>query len=115
MGMRTCSMLSRARDGDTVVRRRGLVTHGLEVQRNAERRADFVLTAVTLADGAGVVVVHHELLRQLLAKLPGRAGQDFLLLSGSTAHLKGASAGCRRSTVRTSSFPFLSWPTTSSS
>ena len=34
---------------------------GLEVHADAERRADLVLTAVALADGAGLVVVHREL------------------------------------------------------
>ena len=67
----------------------GIVAHGLEVQRDAEGCADLVLAAVALADGAGVVVVHHKLLRQLLAQLPGRAGQNFFFTQRQHGTLEG--------------------------
>ena len=50
--------------------------------------ADLVLTAVALADGAGVVVVHHEVLAQLVADLHGLLAQ--LLAQGQDSALVGS-------------------------
>ena len=77
-----------------------------QVHGDAVGGADLVLAAVPLADGAGLVIVHHKVLGQHLLDLLG-GGASFLD-RGSTAHLKGARRGWRRSTVRTSSLPFLS-------
>ncbi len=43
------------------------VLYAVEVVGDAERCADLVLTAVTLADGARVVKVDHEVLGELLS------------------------------------------------
>ena len=58
---------------------RVLVADGLEVKGDAERRADLVLAAIALADGAGLVVVHHELLGKLGVQLHSGAREDLLL------------------------------------
>ena len=58
-------------DGDAIVGRGGLVAYGLEVHGDAQRGTDFVLTAVTLADGASIVEVHHKVLLQLTVDLLG--------------------------------------------
>ena len=55
--------------GHAVVGGRVLVADGLEVKGDAVRRADLVLAAIALADGAGLVVIDHELLAQLVVKL----------------------------------------------
>jgi hypothetical protein len=34
----------------------GLIVGSVEVDRHAERRADFVLAAITFADGTGLIV-----------------------------------------------------------
>ncbi len=87
MGILTCSMESRSR---TVTQwSAGVVSSGLEVQGDAEGGADLVLAAVALADGAGVVVVHHEVLRQLVPQLLGGAGEDLLLAQGQHGALEG--------------------------
>ena len=57
----------------------GLGADGVEVKGDAERRADLILAAVTLADGAGLVVIAHELLAELLIQLERGAGEDLLL------------------------------------
>ena len=49
---------------------------------------DLVLTAVALADGAGIVVVHHEVLAQLIADLHGLVAQ--LLAQGQDSALIGS-------------------------
>ena len=65
--------------GHAVVGGRVLVADGLEVKGDAERRADLVLAAIALADGAGLVVIDHELLAQLGIQLLCGAGEDLLL------------------------------------
>ena len=56
----------------------GLGADGVEVKGDAERRADLVLAAVALADGAGLVIIAHEFLRQLAVELHRGACQDLL-------------------------------------
>ena len=63
----------------------GLVADGVEVHGDAVRSADLVLTAVTLADGTGVVVIDHEVLAQLVADLHGLLAQ--LLAQGQDGAL----------------------------
>ena len=77
-------------DGDAVVggNALGLVAHGVEVHGDAVGGADLVLTAVALADGAGVVVVHHEVLAQLIADLHCLVTQ--LLAQGQDSALIGS-------------------------
>ena len=70
-----------------------LITHGVEVQRDAERSADLVLTAIALADGSGLVVVHHEVLGQLVVQLHGRAGENLLLAQGQDGRLERRQRG----------------------
>ena len=68
-------------DGDAVVGRDavGLVADGIEVERDAVRRADLVLAAVALADRAGLVVVDHEFLGKLVVELHRGTGEHVLL------------------------------------
>ena len=66
-------------DGDAVVGGGVLVAHGVEVEGDAVRRADLVGAAVALADGAGLVVVDHEVLRQLGVQLLRRSREHLLL------------------------------------
>ena len=66
-----------------------LIAHGLKVQGNAEGSADLILTAIALADGAGLVIVHHELLGQLVVQLHSGAGEDLLLAQRQNGGLKG--------------------------
>ena len=49
-------MLSRSRTVTVLILLR------IEIDRDAKRRADLVLPAVALADGARLVVIHHEFL-----------------------------------------------------
>ena len=87
-------------DGDRVVVER------VEVDRDAERRADLVLAAVAAADRAGVVEVDVPAPAQLgrRGRAPSARGRS-LRDSGSTATLTGASRGSSRSTVRLSTPP----------
>ena len=62
-------------DGNSVVRRGLVVADGRKVDRDAVRRADLVLAAIALADGAGVVVVQHEVAAQVLIDLSCGLGQ----------------------------------------
>ena len=57
----------------------GLGADGVEVKGDAVRRADLVLAAIALADGAGLVVIDHEILAQLVVKLHCRACEYLLL------------------------------------
>ena len=41
-----------------------LIVFTVEIIGDAERCADFILAAVTLADGTGVVIVHHKEFRK---------------------------------------------------
>ena len=87
MGIRTCSMVSRSR---TVTQwSAGVlgIAHGVEVHGDAEGRADLVLAAVALADGAGLVEVQHEVLGQLVVDLAGGLGE--LLAQGQDGGLVG--------------------------
>ena len=70
-----------------------LIAHGLKVQRDAVRRADLILPAIALADGAGLVIVHHEVLGKLVVKLHGGAGEDLLLAQGQNGCLEGGQRG----------------------
>ncbi len=72
---------------DAIVRRGVLVAHGLEVHSDAQRRADLVFPAVALADGTGVVKVHHEVLAQLPIDLLGLGAE--LLGQGQNGRLVG--------------------------
>ena len=85
MGIRTCSMVSRSRTVTQWSAGGGFIAHSLEVYGDAQGRADLVLAAVPLADGAGVIKVHHKVLLQLVIDLFGLAGE--LLDRGSTAAL----------------------------
>ena len=76
-----------------MIRGGGVVAHGLEVQGDAEGGADLVLAAVALADGAGVVIVHHEVAGQLVQQLLGGAGEDLLLAEGEHGALEGGQGG----------------------
>ena len=62
-------------DGNSVVRRGLVVADGRKIDRDAVRRADLVLAAIALADGAGVVVVEHKVAAQILIDLSCRLGQ----------------------------------------
>ena len=55
----------------------GLVAHGVEVDRDAVRRADLILAAVALADGTGVVEVHHEIGLERVIHFARLAGELF--------------------------------------
>ncbi len=59
-------MVSRSRTVD------GAVVEGVEVDRDAERRADLVLTAVAAADRAGVVEVDGPLAAERVGDLAGQ-------------------------------------------
>ncbi len=75
-------------DGDAVVGRRALSSPTVSKSTVMQYgRADLVLTAVTLADGTGIVVVHHEVLGQLAADLHGLLAQ--LLAQGQHGALVG--------------------------
>ena len=78
-------------DGDAVVSGSVLVANGLEVNGDAQRRADFILTAVTLADGTGIVKVHHEVLTQHLVNLFCLGRQ--LLAQRQDSSLEGCQSG----------------------
>ena len=65
--------------GDAVVGLVGLGADGVEVEGDAEGGADLILTAVALADGAGLVIVDHELLGKLSVKLHGGTCEYLLL------------------------------------
>ena len=62
-------------NGNSVVRRGLVVADGRKVDRDAVRRADLVLAAIALADGAGVVVVQHKVSAQILIDLSCGLGQ----------------------------------------
>ena len=47
------------------------ITHGLEIHRDTEGRADLVLAAIALTDRAGLVVVHHKVLGELCIDILG--------------------------------------------
>ena len=64
----------------------GAVLDGVEIDRHAQGRADLVLAAVALADGAGFVIVHHEVSGELFVDLGGQAA-ELVFCRGSTAHL----------------------------
>ena len=74
-------------DGDAVVGGRFVITHGLEVYGDTQGCTDLVLPAVTLADGAGIVEVHHEILLQLMVNFLGLGGE--LLAQGQHGGLEG--------------------------
>ena len=74
-------------DGDAVVGGGVLVAHGLEVHSDAQGGADLVFPAVALADGTGVVKVHHEVLAQLPINLLGLGAE--LLGQGQNGRLVG--------------------------
>ena len=40
----------------------GIVLKGIEVNRYAHGRANFVMAAITLADGAGIIVIYQSML-----------------------------------------------------
>lgn len=82
----------------------------VKVIGDAVRRADLILPAIPLANGTGIVVIHHKVLGQAVVNLLRLVVQ--LLERGNTAALNGASAGCRCMTTRVS---FFSASTTSSS
>ena len=71
MGTRSCCMRVAVAHGHAAVLRR------VKVERHAIRRADLVLTAVALADGAGLVIVAHEALLQLVVELGRGLGELF--------------------------------------
>jgi hypothetical protein len=74
-------------DGDTVIGGSVLIAHGLEVHSDAQRCADFVLTAVTLTDRTGIVKIN--------IKVFGKLGVNFarfvreLFRKGKHSSLKG--------------------------
>ena len=82
-------------DGDAVVGRDavGLVADGVEVERDAVRRADLVLAAVALADRAGLVVVDHEFLGKLVVELHRGTGEHVLLGKRQDRGLEGGECG----------------------
>ena len=84
-------------DGDAVVGGGAFlgVAYGVEVEGDTEGGADLVLAAVALADGAGVVIVHHKVGGQLLVELPGGAGEDLLFGQGQDGALKGSQGGVK--------------------
>ena len=89
----------------------GPVLQALEVDGDAERRADLVLAAVELADGARVVVDGPQTRSACSSRLMPRAistRRGSFFFSGKTATVIGASRGCRRSTVRVNSSPSFS-------
>ena len=86
--------------------RHGLVVEGVEVDRDAERRADLVLAPVAAADRAGVVELDVPALPQRGREVLAFGERSALRDSGSTATLTGASRGSKRSTVRLSTPPF---------
>ncbi|CAN4045772.1 N-acyltransferase YncA, partial [Dysosmobacter welbionis] len=73
-------------DGNAVVTSLIRIAHGVEVHRDAVGRADLVLPAVPLADGTGVVKVHHPVLAELRLDLTGLFGE--LLRKGQHRALK---------------------------
>ena len=90
-----------------VAHRDGAVLERVEVDRDAERRADLVLAAVAAADRAGVVEVDVPARRAASAATSRAIGESCSLRdSGSTATLTGARRGSSLSTVRVSVPPF---------
>ena len=71
----------------------GLVADGVEVERDAVRRADLVLAAVALADRAGLVVVDHEFLGKLVVELHRGTGEHVLLGKRQDRGLEGGECG----------------------
>ena len=67
------------------------VVCGFEVVGNAEGSADFVLAAVTLTDGAGFVVVNHEVLCEHIVDLPSLFAE--LFGEGKNGSLDGRERG----------------------
>ena len=57
--------------GVTVAHRDRLILHRLMVDRDAVRRADLVLAAITAADGAGLVILDRKVPRQAVTDLQG--------------------------------------------
>ena len=84
-------MVSPIPDGDAVVGRGGFIAHSLKSTVMHRGRADLVLAAVPLADGAGVVKVHHKVLLQLVIDLFGLAGE--LLEQGQHGGFIGSQGG----------------------
>ena len=65
----------------------------VEVDGYAEGSADLVLTAVTLADGTGFIVIAHEVLAKLLIQLHSGAGENLLLGKRQDSALEGSQSG----------------------
>lgn len=86
----------------TVADGNAAVIFTVKVIRDAERRADLILAAIALADGTRIVKVNRKLLCERIVNLAGLFAQ--LLGERQNRALNGASAGCRRSTTRTSGF-----------
>ena len=80
-------------DGNAVVGSVGFGTDGVEIKGDAEWSADLVLAAVALADGAGLVVVDHELLGKLVVKLHCGACEYLFLAQGENCALEGSESG----------------------
>ena len=78
-------------DSDAVVSGSVLVAHGLEVHGDAQGGTDLILTAVTLADGTGIIEVNHEVLLQLMVDLLSLGAQ--LLGKGQNSSLEGCQSG----------------------
>ena len=102
------------RHGVAVAHRDGAVVERVEVDRDAERRADLVLTTVAAADRAGVVEVDRSSEPRRVSATSRASGDSCSLRdSGSTATLTGARRGSSLSTVRVS-VPPLAFGTSSS-
>ena len=70
----------------------GPVVEGVEVDGDAERRADLVLATVAATDGLGLVVVAHPVRLQQAEHLAGRLDQLRLLGQGQHGHRVGGEA-----------------------
>ena len=94
------------RHGITFADGHRLILERVEIDRDAERRADLVLAAVAPADRACVVEFDVPALTQFGGEVARLRRQIGVPDSGSTAALTGASRGSSRKTVRLSTPPF---------